>query len=556
MNSETQPVSQACSITARQSMLYAKDLARLYRLEKERAEDLRAGARVQERFLTPAEETGKLLHHAGYNVSIVNTTPAGISGDFYYPCRLGGGAVGFLLADTCGHGLPAAMLSMRIASFVQTAAGHCATPRSFLQRVNSDIYGLDLRGAFVAGIYVIFHATGCSIANAGQPYPLLLRKGQVQELPLPGPPLGLAADGPCPQRDFHLEPGDRLVLLTDGIVEAARPDGEDFGAQRLHRVLADNAQAPVERISAAVMQALQDFLQGAPQDDDHTLVVVEKARTPEASLPEHWTGRVCLGAGEEERDSLYDRFIKALEATWSDQAEADLMLLCLVEAVNNAVEHGNREDAQLRVIVSYLAAPDFCLVMIRDQGPGFEPATGDLLQSQGSRGRGLPLIRKNADVFFHNRQGNTCIICKGANNLDMNSSSVSAKVAPLHGGSVLVTDLDFGAQKVNIANGLAEVFDAISALEDRSAFIDLKRVRLLSSLGWGAIFAQAEKLEVRRIVLFNAGEAIMRSAEQMGLPRNEGPYAKIQIFAGCAPAMELLAGELCNSLGSAPAMEQ
>jgi len=539
--------ADACSLTVRQSMLYAKDLARLYRLEKEREEDLRAGARVQNRFLTPAEETGRLLAEAGYGVSIINTTPASISGDFYFPCRLGGDAVGFLLADTCGHGLPAALLSMRIASFIQSAAGHSVSPRSFLQRINSDIHGLDLHGAFVAGVYLVLHATGCTIANAGQPYPLLLRKGQVEELPLPGPPLGLTATGDSGQTALHLEEGDRLVLQSDGIIEACREDGECFGMERLVHVLEEHGQAPLEDLTAAVMRSLEAFLEGAEQDDDHTLVVIEKNATS-SCVDSVWTRTASLGPQEEDRDTFFEDFLNDSTDLWPNQTEADLMLLCLVEAVNNAVEHGNRNQPQQRVTVRYLLAPQFCLAMVTDQGAGFEPQAVELREATGSRGRGLALIRKNADAFFFNRQGNTCVICKGANNVNMHSSHVTATLSPIHGGSVLVTDLDFGAQKVNIAHGLSEIFDSLSTMGERSAFIDLKQVRLLSSMGWGAIFAQAELPGVRRIVLFNAGEAVMRSAEQMGLPRNEGPYAKISVLSGCDQAMELLAGELCESL--------
>ncbi len=544
----------ACAISASQSMLYAKDLARLYSIEKERAEDLRAGARVQNRFLTPAEETGRLLNGAGYSAAIVNKAPCSISGDFYFPRPLGGGAVGLLLADSCGHGLPAALLSMRVASFLQGSAGQAGTPRAFLQRVNSDIHGLDLHGAFVAGIYLVLHATGCSIANAGQPYPLLLRNGRVQELPLSGAPLGLAADSDFRQQALRLGEGDRLVLHTDGIVEAERADGECFGSARLIQSLQRLATASLQQVAQGVMADLEAFLQGAPQEDDHTLIILEKRGADiDSQQPCHWTNKLCLNSEEEQRDALYEQFLKDAEPLWPNQADVDLLLLSLVEAVNNAVEHGNRFSADACASVRYLLANQFCLAVVTDQGQGFEPAAIDLRSATGGRGRGLALIRENSDVFFFNRQGNTCVICKGVKNMDMQSSYVTAKVAPLHGGSVLITDLDFGAKKMNIANGLSEIFESVSAHDQRSAFIDLKRVRLISSMGWGAIFAQAEMAGVKRIVLFNASEAVLRSAEQMGLPRNEGPYAKISVFSDCSEAMDLLAAELCHSLNTASA---
>ena len=166
----------------------------------------------------------------------------------------------------------------------------------------------------------------------------------------------------------------------------------------------------------------------------------------------------------------------------------------------------------------------------------------------GTRGRGLGIIRENTNLTFFNDTGNAIIMLKGVDTMEMESKYASATVSPLAGGNVLVTNLQFGSQKVTISNGLAEIFESLGAMSDTSMFIDIKHVRLMSSMGWGTIFAESEKDTVKRIVLFNASEALRRSAEQMGLPRNEGPYAKINVFEGCERAMDILADSLSRAL--------
>lgn len=542
---------RSSSLANRQSMLYAKDLARLYQLEKERAEDLFAGARIQERFLTPIASAEALLVEAGYEAAIVNTSPASISGDFFFPRPLGDGQVAFLLADACGHGLPAALLSMRIASFIQGAAGQAASPKAFLRRVDMDIKTLNLQGVFVAGLHAVFSDSGCCLANAGQPYPLLFSKGKIMELELPGPPLGLAAETVFSQQTYPLAEGDRLVLFTDGIVEATRPsDGECFGRERLAKVLISHSRATLKAAAEAVLLAVNDFQQGAFQEDDYTLVLIQKCdKAGCVGRRFSWTGETYIGALPEERQAVFNKFAADVEKLGGFSAtEGDLLLLAMVEALNNAVEHGNRLLHEKRARVRYLIAPRFCLAIVNDQGAGFAPSFESLRESTGSRGRGLGIIKENTDLVFFNASGNTIVMFKGVRKMDVETRNATANINVVADGNVLVTDLSFGAQKVTIANGLSEIFEALGEEKEIAVYIDFKRVRLLSSMGWGILFGYAEKEYVRRIVLFNVSEVLLRNAEQMGLPRQSGPYAKINVLEGCELAMDILARGLSEAL--------
>lgn len=120
--------------------------------------------------------------------------------------------------------------------------------------------------------------TGAGVARltlAGHPPAFLLSGGEVKEVEAAALPLGFTwPDGPgCASVAFA--PGDRLVLYSDGLVEARRPDGEWFGYERLERTLRGAASGDGEGVLAACLAALDGYLQGAAVPDDVTLVVAE-----------------------------------------------------------------------------------------------------------------------------------------------------------------------------------------------------------------------------------------------------------------------------------------
>lgn len=263
-----------------QTLKYAEDLARLYQLEKAREEDLRSGARMQARFLTPSNEVEAIFDAIGYRVTLYNKAPSPVSGDFFCPKPIGDDEAGFLLADACGHGLSAALISMRISSFIQTANSRVLSPGEFLAQVGEDICGLMPRGYMVAGLYARFNKSGCSIAGAGLPYPLLIREGNVTEIAVPGPPLGPFCPPEYNEAAVEMRSGDKLLLHTDGLTESVSREEEPFGEERLKEVITQNATKGADSLRNAVMAEFCGHVVGADPDDDITLVIFEKQGDP------------------------------------------------------------------------------------------------------------------------------------------------------------------------------------------------------------------------------------------------------------------------------------
>lgn len=251
-----------------------------------------------------------------------------------------------------------------------------------------------------------------------------------------------------------------------------------------------------------------------------------------------------MDSGEDSRQRFFEAFSREAAGLFPDQAEEDLLLLCVVEAVNNAAEHGNRNDPAREIHARWLLLPGLAMVCVADQGPGFEPVFPDLPSVTGPRGRGLGLIKGNTDAVLFNRPGNELCFLKGGKTMNTNLRNAKAAVTFLGKGAVLVSDLAFGEQKSSIALGMSELLEEMAGIADRTVFIDLRNVRLITSMGWGAIFAHVESPDMKGVVLFNANEAILKAAGQMGIGTRTGAYEKIRLFPDSGPAMEILAGTL------------
>jgi sigma-B regulation protein RsbU (phosphoserine phosphatase) len=156
-----------------------------------------------------------------------------------------------------------------------TAQRHCG-PAELLAALNGLLDGEARRGMFVTLQYLLLDGGSGTVlaANAGH-VPLLhyrARTGAIDTVDLPGgPPLGILEPVTYPETRINLEPGDRLVLLTDGVTEATNPQGEAFGWDRLTAAV-DRAARTGGSLVERVMEAVAEFTAGGTRRDDLTLL--------------------------------------------------------------------------------------------------------------------------------------------------------------------------------------------------------------------------------------------------------------------------------------------
>jgi serine phosphatase RsbU (regulator of sigma subunit) len=181
------------------------------------------------------------------------------------------------ITDAVGHGLRAAMLSSLTVSAMRNARRGGSTILDQARIANRHLYEQFAYAEFVTGLILQLEvATGHgSIINAGHPPPLLLRDGAVRVVPLlPDPPLGLSPETEYRMQAIELLPGDRLLLLTDGVDEAHDVAGPQFGLDRVADMLRSHAELPPVEFVRRLTRAVTDFRAG-PLADDATAVCLD-----------------------------------------------------------------------------------------------------------------------------------------------------------------------------------------------------------------------------------------------------------------------------------------
>lgn len=253
-----------------------KTLLRNRYLERRVKEDIEDGARIQAKFLTDAHSTVSLFSEIGIEACVHTSAIGPVSGDFFLT-RKHGNAISLLFGDSCGHGLSAALISMRVIGLLQQLKQHFHSPGVTLETLNVDLCGLLTTETFTAASSFVFTDGTCTMSNAAQPYPLLASGSEVKELELDGLPLGMVTPSVYEEITFPFQKGNRLVLYTDGIIEASRDDGEIFGRDRLISSLTSaNIFIECQQVLKCLAEEVNSFQAGAMENDDLTLLVLER----------------------------------------------------------------------------------------------------------------------------------------------------------------------------------------------------------------------------------------------------------------------------------------
>ena len=203
-----------------------------------------------------------------------------LGGDYYDFAAPDPDHLGVLIADASGHSVPAALVAIMARFAFAEAAAATDRPGVVLEAMNRRLHAL-VEERFVTAFYgVIDRRTGVlRYATAGHPHPLLYlaRTGKARQLPGNGFMLGIMPDERYAEREVALEPGDRVCLYTDGLIEARNEIGEQFGADRLTACLERHGREPAGGVLAHVLAGQQEFAGGARLTDDVTVVIADVA---------------------------------------------------------------------------------------------------------------------------------------------------------------------------------------------------------------------------------------------------------------------------------------
>ncbi len=205
-----------------------------------------------------------------------------VGGDFYDFFRIDEERIALVIADVCGKGIPAALFMAVSRTMIRAKGSQCKHVGECLTESNHLLASYSMDCMFLTVFYAIYNTrTGeLTYANAGHNPPRLLHAdGSVEELPLAKNTIVGAFDGIEYLEDsLQMQPGDSLVMYTDGVTEAINPAEEEFGTQRLDATLAAHAQDDCQHIVESVKKAMHEFVDGAEQSDDITMLVVKREK--------------------------------------------------------------------------------------------------------------------------------------------------------------------------------------------------------------------------------------------------------------------------------------
>src|SRR4051794_4405850 len=213
----------------------------------------------------------------GWHVAAHYQPAREVGGDFYDFLELPRGQLGVVIGDVTDKGVPAALVMATTHSILRAEAARLVSPGDVLRRANALLIEEMPPHMFVTCLFAVLDpASGrLRFANAGQDLPYLRTAEGVVELRATGMPLGLLPDMEYEEKETVLEPGQEVLLHSDGVVEAHNPDREMFGFPRLRRLVAE----PViggELIDLVLADLSRFTGPGWEQEDDITLVALSR----------------------------------------------------------------------------------------------------------------------------------------------------------------------------------------------------------------------------------------------------------------------------------------
>jgi phosphoserine phosphatase RsbU/P len=236
-------------------------------------EDLRRAKVIQDHALQ-----SNLPHDSRVRFDVRYIPEELVGGDYYRIEAVDSDSYAILLADVMGHGMASALYTMQLRSFWEECRADLASPSRFLTELNRRLHKLaSPDGYFATAAFVLLNVASGDLrcVRAGHPSPLLLRAGgAMEQLTCKSPALGLRLDAAFTETQARLEPGDTLLLFTDGAVELFDKQGAELGEAGLIRLLHDFAGSPLDL--PRIEKSLLEFSNLIRLPDDLTFLSVRR----------------------------------------------------------------------------------------------------------------------------------------------------------------------------------------------------------------------------------------------------------------------------------------
>ncbi len=201
-----------------------------------------------------------------------------IGGDYFDFLPLGQGDVGIAFGDVAGHGLTSGIVMAMAKAALLVQVRHDASPRAVMNALNDIVIQTAPKRMMMTFFFGLLDPSSQRLrfSSAGHldPYVFRARDRRLEPLSSWGFPLGVRRRDPFREHDVDFLPGDRLILYSDGLIEAIDDDGEPFGFDRFERTLLDCGHQSAEEMKKSLLGSIRKFTRNRPPEDDQTLVIV------------------------------------------------------------------------------------------------------------------------------------------------------------------------------------------------------------------------------------------------------------------------------------------
>jgi len=261
-------IAPSIAIAIENARLYEELAAR----EHEIQEDLESAASLQAIIMPP--EAPPL---PGLEIGL-NLKPARlVSGDVYDFFDYDTEHAMIAFGDSSGKGAAAALYGSLVSGLLRAAAPHRRSPAQLLRLLNETLMERQIPARYITLLVMLWKAKDRSflIANAGQTTPLVCRGGSILQPQASGVPVGLLQQIEYEESEFRAEPGDMIVLVSDGVHDQTNPAGEEYGRRRLKRYIAQNCNVRAKEMADGLLNDLEEFRETTPVLDDQTALVLK-----------------------------------------------------------------------------------------------------------------------------------------------------------------------------------------------------------------------------------------------------------------------------------------
>ncbi len=250
--------------------------ARLYqavrRQEAQLERDIAMAREVQLRLLPPTAP-----EHPSAEMAVRFLPARTIGGDLYDFVDYGPQRTAIVLGDVSGKAAPAALFAALVSGIMRAAAAQHPEPAQMLALLNDSLQERKLESQYVTMLFAVWNDGNrtLQVANSGAVQPIFCRSGQSSTIRAEGFPLGLFPNVTYEEFNVATQPGDVVIFVSDGILDAENAQGDMYGQDQLSGLLCRHREQPAQEIADAILNDVARFQSGHDRFDDETIIVLK-----------------------------------------------------------------------------------------------------------------------------------------------------------------------------------------------------------------------------------------------------------------------------------------